>query len=105
MEPVNRPPRVLFMATSPLKGEPVLDYEREEALILDENQEIKVPTRQSFVGRGRILQRCIRALRDNRGKVGALIHGMGGLNKFMVSSGAIFGSRQVLRENDSGSGG
>ncbi len=34
-EPANRPLRVLFMATSPLSVEPVLDYEQEEGRILD----------------------------------------------------------------------
>jgi CHAT domain-containing protein len=34
-EAANRPLRVLFMASSPLGVEPVLDFEREEAVILD----------------------------------------------------------------------
>lgn len=34
-EPANRPLRVLFMATSPLDVEPVLDFEEEEAQILE----------------------------------------------------------------------
>lgn len=34
-QPLNRPLRVLFMASSPLGVEPVLDFEREEGIILD----------------------------------------------------------------------
>ncbi len=49
VEPVNRPLRVLYMATSPLKVEPVLDHEREEALILDatERQPLSLDVEES----------------------------------------------------------
>lgn len=42
-QPANRPLRLLFMATSPEDVQPVLDYEREEATILD-------ATRQQPIG-------------------------------------------------------
>ncbi|MGB3758823.1 MAG: CHAT domain-containing protein [Rivularia sp. (in: cyanobacteria)] len=39
VEPANRPLRVLFMAASPLGVEPVLNFEAEEAMILDATKE------------------------------------------------------------------
>ncbi len=53
---------------------------------LDEQQRVKVPTRQSFVGRRRPLQRCLQALRYNNNLVGVLLHGMGGQGKSSLAA-------------------
>lgn len=49
-------------------------------------QTIRVPTRESFVGRRRQLQNCLRALTQSRETVGVLIHGMGGLGKSSLAA-------------------
>jgi len=49
-------------------------------------QKIKVPTRESFVGRRRQLQNCLRALKPPSQDVGVLIHGMGGLGKSSLAA-------------------
>lgn len=53
---------------------------------LDPANLIKVPTRESFVGRRRQLQSCLRALSLPINKVGVLIHGMGGLGKSSLAA-------------------
>ncbi len=54
---------------------------------LDAAGKVKVPTRTSFVGRRRQLQRCIRALiQSPNQEVGVLIHGMGGLGKSSLAA-------------------
>ncbi|WP_121969268.1 tetratricopeptide repeat protein [Leptolyngbya sp. BC1307] len=52
---------------------------------LDAEQKVKVPKRESFVGRRRPLQACLRALRDLE-STGVLIHGMGGLGKSSLAA-------------------
>ncbi len=52
---------------------------------LDVEQRVKVPKRESFVGRRRPLQACLRALRDPE-RTGVLIHGMGGLGKSSLAA-------------------
>ncbi|MCP4695040.1 MAG: CHAT domain-containing protein, partial [Desulfobacterales bacterium] len=49
VQPANRPLRVLFMATSPMNVEPVLNYEQEEGLILDatERQPLSLTVEES----------------------------------------------------------
>jgi tetratricopeptide (TPR) repeat protein len=47
---------------------------------------IKVPTRESFVGRRRQLQSCLRVLSQPSDAVGVLIHGMGGLGKSSLAA-------------------
>jgi tetratricopeptide (TPR) repeat protein len=49
-------------------------------------QKIKVPTRESFVGRRRQLQNCLRKLTQSTEEIGVLIYGMGGLGKSSVAS-------------------
>ncbi|MBE7552723.1 MAG: tetratricopeptide repeat protein [Anaerolineales bacterium] len=49
-------------------------------------QQVKVPTRQSFVGRRRALQRCLQALRYAPDKIGVLLYGMGGLGKSSLAA-------------------
>ena len=49
-------------------------------------KQIRVPTRESFVGRRRQLQRCIRALTANPETIAVLIHGMGGLGKSSLAA-------------------
>ena len=53
---------------------------------LDAENRVKVPGREDFVGRRRPLQRLIKALRVQRDKIGAIIHGMGGLGKSSVAA-------------------
>ena len=53
---------------------------------LDPAGKVKVPTRESFVGRRRQLQNCIRALNPPSEQVGVLIHGMGGLGKSSLAA-------------------
>jgi tetratricopeptide (TPR) repeat protein len=53
---------------------------------LDPAGKVKVPTRESFVGRRRQLQSCLRTLTQSTEEIGVLIHGMGGLGKSSVAS-------------------
>jgi tetratricopeptide (TPR) repeat protein len=53
---------------------------------LDPEGRVKVATRESFVGRRRQLQNCLRAFNDSPDKVGVLIHGMGGLGKSSLAA-------------------
>ncbi|MEI2578911.1 tetratricopeptide repeat protein [Scytonema sp. PRP1] len=48
---------------------------------LDTAGKVKVCTRESFVGRRRQLQSCLKALTQSPEQLGVLIHGMGGLGK------------------------
>jgi tetratricopeptide (TPR) repeat protein/CHAT domain-containing protein len=52
---------------------------------LDEHNQVKVPTREAFVGRRRVIQRCLKALQDED-KTGVIIHGMGGLGKSSLAA-------------------
>jgi CHAT domain-containing protein/tetratricopeptide (TPR) repeat protein len=49
-------------------------------------QTVKVPTRESFVGRRRQLQNCLRALNQPTDQIGVLIYGMGGLGKSSLAA-------------------
>ena len=54
---------------------------------LDVAGKVKVPTRESFVGRRRQLQSCLRTLiNPSSEEVGVLIHGMGGLGKSSLAA-------------------
>ncbi|MBD3557967.1 CHAT domain-containing protein [Planktothrix sp. FACHB-1355] len=53
---------------------------------LDTTGKVKVPKRESFVGRRRQLQSCLRALTQSPEEVGVLIHGMGGLGKSSLAA-------------------
>ncbi len=54
---------------------------------LDPAGKVKVPMRESFVGRRRQLQNCLRVLlTQSTDKVGLLIHGMGGLGKSSLAA-------------------
>ena len=53
---------------------------------LDPAGKVKVPTRESFVGRRRQLQNCLRVLSQLSDEVGVLIHGMGGLGKSSLAA-------------------
>ncbi|MBE8997276.1 tetratricopeptide repeat protein [Nostoc sp. LEGE 12447] len=53
---------------------------------LDAAGKVKVPTRESFVGRRRQLQNCLRVLSQSTHEVGVLIHGMGGLGKSSLAA-------------------
>jgi tetratricopeptide (TPR) repeat protein len=53
---------------------------------LDAAGKVKVPTRESFVGRRRQLQNCLRVLTQSSDEVGVLIHGMGGLGKSSLAA-------------------
>ncbi|WP_293122346.1 tetratricopeptide repeat protein [Microcoleus sp. bin38.metabat.b11b12b14.051] len=49
-------------------------------------QQVKVPTREAFVGRRRQIQSCLKALKLPSDLSGVLIHGMGGLGKSSLAS-------------------
>ena len=49
-------------------------------------KKIKVPKRESFVGRRRQLQSCLRTLIQSTEEIGVLIHGMGGLGKSSLAA-------------------
>lgn len=49
-------------------------------------KKIKVPTRESFVGRRRQLQNCLRSLTQSPDYLGVLIHGMAGLGKSSLAA-------------------
>ncbi|BAY12917.1 tetratricopeptide repeat protein [Calothrix sp. NIES-2098] len=53
---------------------------------LDPAGKVKVPTRESFVGRRRQLQDCLRVLTQSPDEIGVLIHGMGGLGKSSLAA-------------------
>ncbi|BCL35694.1 tetratricopeptide repeat protein [Nostoc sp. MS1] len=53
---------------------------------LDPAGKVKVPTRESFVGRRRQLQNCLRVLTQASDEVGLLIYGMGGLGKSSLAA-------------------
>ena len=54
---------------------------------LDPAGKVKVPTRESFVGRRRQLQNCLRILMNpSAEEIGVLIHGMGGLGKSSLAA-------------------
>ncbi|MBE8966457.1 tetratricopeptide repeat protein [Nostocales cyanobacterium LEGE 12452] len=53
---------------------------------LDPAGKVKVPTRESFVGRRRQLQNCLRVLSQPSDEVGVLIYGMGGLGKSSLAA-------------------
>ena len=57
------------------------------AEFLDAAGKVKVPTRESFVGRRRQLQNCLRTLiNPSSAEIGVLIHGMGGLGKSSLAA-------------------
>ncbi|MEG4022010.1 tetratricopeptide repeat protein, partial [Microcoleus sp. S13C4] len=49
-------------------------------------QQVKVPTREAFVGRRRQIQNCLKELKIPSDQVGVLIYGMGGLGKSSLAS-------------------
>ncbi|MEG5037948.1 tetratricopeptide repeat protein, partial [Microcoleus sp. B3-C5] len=53
---------------------------------LDAEEKVKVPTRETFVGRRRQIQYCLKALKPPSDRLGVLIHGMGGLGKSSLAS-------------------
>ena len=53
---------------------------------LDPVGNVRVATRETFVGRRRQLQNCLRVLKTEFDKVGVLIHGMGGLGKSAIAA-------------------
>ena len=53
---------------------------------LDPERRIKVPDRQSFIGRRRKLQACLSVLRNEPDKYGVVVHGMGGLGKSSLAA-------------------
>ena len=56
------------------------------AQFLDPAGNVRVATRETFVGRRRQLQNCLRVLKTEFDKVGVLIHGMGGLGKSTIAA-------------------
>ena len=53
---------------------------------LDPEKKLRVATRETFVGRRRQLQNCLRTLKTSSQEIGVLIHGMGGLGKSTIAA-------------------
>lgn len=52
----------------------------------DDEDRLRVVSREEFVGRRRQLQNCLRTIKTDDDKVGVLIYGMGGLGKSSIAS-------------------
>ncbi|QFS51633.1 CHAT domain-containing protein [Nostoc sphaeroides] len=53
---------------------------------IDSEKKLRVATRETFVGRRRQLQNCLRVLKTSSQEIGVLIHGMGGLGKSTIAA-------------------
>ncbi len=53
---------------------------------VDPERKLRVAKRETFVGRRRQLQNCLRVLKTSTEEVGVLIHGMGGLGKSTIAA-------------------
>jgi CHAT domain-containing protein len=53
---------------------------------LDPDKKLRVATHETFVGRRRQLQNCLRTLKTFSQEIGVLIHGMGGLGKSTIAA-------------------
>ena len=53
---------------------------------IDSEGKLRVATRETFVGRRRQLQNCLRTLKTSSEEIGVLIHGMGGLGKSTIAA-------------------
>ncbi len=53
---------------------------------IDTEGKLRVTPRETFVGRRRQLQNCLRVLKTSTKEVGVLIHGMGGLGKSTIAA-------------------
>ncbi len=53
---------------------------------LDPEKKLRVAIRETFVGRRRQLQNCLRVLKPYSEEIGVLIHGMGGLGKSTIAA-------------------
>lgn len=53
---------------------------------VDSEKKLRVATRETFVGRRRQLQNCLRILKTHSQEIGVLIHGMGGLGKSTIAA-------------------
>ncbi|MEO0406480.1 MAG: CHAT domain-containing protein [Cyanobacteria bacterium P01_A01_bin.135] len=60
--------------------------ETTQSYFLDDEQQVRVAGPDKFVGRRRLLQRCLQHLLRERGKVGVLLHGLGGNGKSTVAA-------------------
>jgi CHAT domain-containing protein len=79
----NLPTLVTPLRTRGRKPAPPLSVSTQ---FLDPAGKVKVPTRESFVGRRRQLQNCLRVLTQSSDEVGVLIYGMGGLGKSSLAA-------------------
>ncbi|MDJ0577806.1 MAG: AAA family ATPase, partial [Xenococcaceae cyanobacterium MO_234.B1] len=61
------------------KPNPILEFR-------DDENRLRVASREEFVGRRRQLQNCLRTLKTDDEKVGVLLHGMGGWGKSSIAS-------------------
>jgi CHAT domain-containing protein/tetratricopeptide (TPR) repeat protein len=62
--------------------DPTISYDE---LFLDWEGQMRVASRQGFIGRRRILQRCLKTLREAK-RAGVIVHGMGGLGKSSLAA-------------------
>ena len=53
---------------------------------LDDQERIKVPDLYAFVGRRRVLQRCMKVLYYAQDKIGVFLHGIGGIGKSSIAA-------------------
>ncbi|WP_193200668.1 CHAT domain-containing protein [Nostoc sp. MG11] len=53
---------------------------------VDSEKKLRVATRETFIGRRRQLQNCLRILKTFSTEIGVLIHGMGGLGKSTIAA-------------------
>lgn len=71
------------LVTPGLKPVPRLSVAPE---FLDSEGKVRVATRETFIGRRRQLQNCLRSLKTSSEKIGVLIHGIGGLGKSTIAA-------------------
>ena len=68
------------------RGRKKLTKSRTTLEFRDDENSLRVASREEFVGRRRQLQNCLRTLKTDYDKVGVLIHGMGGWGKSSIAS-------------------
>ena len=69
-----------------MRGQRLVPRRSTASQFLDPAGTVRVATRETFVGRRRQLQNCLRVLKTEFDKVGILIHGMGGLGKSAIAA-------------------